>query len=165
MIKRAVRQVLFAKKKSLILPPPTVLMTSNTAPAPFVVSASSELSGYEPWQAYDGSAVDGGATGVWASQSIPASITIDYRATYLVSAVEMTVRSIDNANQNPQAFDLQSSSDGVTFTTFASYTGQIWTNSETKTFTFAPIIARHLRIYYSLSGASGIVSIVLINWK
>ena len=160
-MKTVLRQILLAKKN--LLPPPVVVMTSNTVPAPFVVSASSQFDvPYASWQAYDGSGVDGGATGLWASASVPASITIDYGAVYAFSKVEITGRS--TSGQEPRTFDLQSSNDGVTFATFATYTGLTWANGgEMKTFNFTAITARHLRIDISLAGS--VASIVLINWK
>ena len=163
-MKNAVRQLLLSKR---VLPPPTVIMTSNTAPAPFIVSASSEYPGYEAWQAYDGSGIDGGGTGIWASNgvSLPVSITIDYGSTYIISKVAITGRSTTNVGQSPNTFDLQSSSDGIAFTTFASYTGQTWTASEMKTFTFLPITARYLRINILAVNGSTFAAITLINWK
>ena len=142
-------------------------MTSSSVPVPFVVSASSEFSAsYPAWGAYDGSSVDTGGVGVWASaQSLPASITIDYGATYLFSKVEITNRNLVDIAQAPNTFDLQSSSGGVIFTTFASYAGQTWTGNEMKTFTFSPIATRYLRINVLTVNGSTLAAVTLINWK
>ena len=115
---------------------PVFSMTSNTTPAPYVASASSEDVGQTryAWRAFDTSAwvwsstaVTGPTVNEWLQIKIPSDM-------YLISYVIMGSAI---ANTFPIDLEVQGSKDGVNWTTLDSQSGISWANNQSRTFTVA----------------------------
>ncbi len=133
-------------------------MTSNTAPSPFVVSASAALAGYEAWKAFDNT-----ATTVWyAGASLPQWLQIDLNTAAGISAYKLRFRN-DGAGAvgYPTAWTLQGSNDGSGFTVIDTQTGApAWSVNEQRSYTLA---APQTYRYYRLNFTAGESSLALIG--
>ena len=121
-------------------------MTSDTAPSPFVVSASSSLGGtYEAYRSFDESTV-----GWWVSdgaQPLPQWIKVDLGGTYLVSGVSIMSRSGGDVVGSPKNFKIQVSPDDSVWYDVATFQGIVWDALQTRIFIFPETSGRYLRIY------------------
>lgn len=111
-------------------------MTSNTAPSPYVASASST---YDPTFNNASKAFNGtvGLNGYWlTAASASGWLQIDLATAYAISSFAVQVNTIPEPNRAPKNFTLQGSNDGTSFTTLATITNQTaWGSGETRTFT------------------------------
>lgn len=126
-------------------------MTSNSSHSPFVVSASSNTGGWDPWRAFDGAWNDGwlgtGAGVDWLKLDTGGSyICIGYR-----------VIQADTAGRAPKNWTFQGSNDNSTWTTLDTRTNQTsWGNNEGRTFLFTNSTAyRYYRINISANNGDG----------
>ncbi|MCD9020269.1 discoidin domain-containing protein [Cohnella silvisoli] len=116
---------------------------------------SSERTGYEPAKVRDGK-----STTYWGSAEAAAAANIAW-----VSIDFGSVKSVNGAGIRPRSggtgfpvdWKLQSSIDGSTWTDIAgqSYTNYTNPGSAEQRFSFAPVAARHLRVYASKLGSVG----------
>lgn len=111
-------------------------MTANNAPSPYVASASSEF--YPAFEVFDeGTVYD---LGWFASGGLPQWVQVRLGA---VSAVESyTIKAWmwgswgDQSARSPKSWTLSGSTDGSSWTTLDTRTGQTaWAGDETRTFT------------------------------
>jgi len=114
-------------------------MTSNTTPAPLIVSASSEYSAtYQAWKAFNGTK-DGGSYDYWSSVAGTTGwIQINYGKKTYANILELSATQLNQsvANGLPRDFDILASNDGTNFVRLAEFRSQTWTNGETKVFNF-----------------------------
>lgn len=105
------------------------VMTSNTAPAGHVASASSISSAtYAAFRAFDGITNITGAGGSWqtlSGQATPSWVQREAPDVFQVIAYAITV---NNLNRAPTAFNLQGSNDGSSFTTVDTRSGISWSS-------------------------------------
>ncbi|MDD1502593.1 discoidin domain-containing protein [Lysinibacillus sp. CNPSo 3705] len=144
-------------------------MTSNTAPSPFVASASSEYnSTYPAWKAFNGTNT-GGSYDYWSSVAgTKAWIQINYgkrvQANILELSASMTTQEL--ANGMPRDFNILASNDNSNFIKLSEFKDQTWKNGETKVFKFRNNIAyQYYRIEAFSTNGYGYVCIGEILFK
>lgn len=92
-------------------------MTSNTAPSPYVASASTEYPGFPAYKSFNSSLVS-----FWSSNgALPQWIQIDVGSSQLASKY-MVQNRWDNATNQPTAWTLEGSNNGSTWTSVDSRT-------------------------------------------
>ena len=100
-------------KKNLI----DIKMTSNTTPAPYVASASSEYSSihYPAWKAFNGAS--NGMTNCWvaANNSTSGWIQLKFGEFVNIKKIILVSRDWDQPITSIVDFDIESSVDGITF--------------------------------------------------
>lgn len=111
-------------------------MTSNTAPAPYIVSASNESGGLA-WKA-----LDGDPSGFWGTDypvtTMPAWWKVDLGTARTVRRYALSARNDAYYQDSPKDWEFQGSNDNTSWTTLHSTTGQTgWTSGQTRTFSVA----------------------------
>ncbi len=111
-------------------------MTSNTAPTPFVASASAEYSGsYAAYEAFDGAT---GETARWLNAgSLPAWLKLDLGTGNegVVGSYDVKGGNSGRENQSPKNWTLQGSNDDSAWDTLDTVTNQTgWTALEVRSF-------------------------------
>jgi hypothetical protein len=96
------------------------IMTSDTTPAPYVVSASSVYSGYSAWGAFKDINTEADTYDCWVSnlQSDPQWLMIDMNEPVIFNQVRMSNRKYDPSHtsiERPLDFVIQGSNDAETF--------------------------------------------------
>ncbi|MFJ6207308.1 discoidin domain-containing protein [Lysinibacillus sp. NPDC092081] len=113
-------------------------MTSNTAPSPLVVSASSEFnSNYLAWKAFNGT--NNGSYDYYSSAiGTTGWIQIKYDKKVHANIVELSAFKDTQqlANGMPKDFNILGSNDGTNFVRLAELRNQTWINGETKKYKF-----------------------------
>lgn len=108
-------------------------MTSDTAPFPYVASASSEntTADYSPWKAFDNN--DGTA---WISNATaPEWLQIDIGQERVMKKISILSRNFNGYASAPEDFTIWGSKDGVNFDDLGSYIAVGWVGDlELKTF-------------------------------
>lgn len=94
----------------------TPIMTSNTTPSPYVVSASSEFNaGYKAWNAFDNTVNDSTSDG-WVSSASPNQwLKIDFNKSTVINSYEITNRGYAGDVKIPKSWILQGSNDDLTW--------------------------------------------------
>ena len=131
----------------------TPIMTSNTTPSPYVVSASSiYYEAADSWRAFDGI---GANAWVGGQSNSTAWVQMNFGKRVSICAFELTSR--DNRYVNaPKNFTLEASNDGTTFTTIRSYPNETWTKNQTKLYVLnVNITYQYYRINVSESTKEG----------
>ncbi|WP_342550864.1 discoidin domain-containing protein [Lysinibacillus sp. FSL M8-0216] len=115
-------------------------MTNITVPTPFVASASGHYgSGYEPYKAFNGTAINASDTWISSRNTIVGWIQIDYGASSpkIANVLELTGRNSSVLTDNVKDFNILGSNDSVNFDTLAQIRNQIdWAQVETRRFDF-----------------------------
>ena len=113
----------------------TTVMTSNTAPSPFVVSASSEFNaGYAAWRAFDHLSGSGGSN-AWACTGTTGWLKIFIGTACVVTSYTLTA-SADSQTMMARDWTLQGSNNDATWTIIHSTTNQTgWSAAEMRTYT------------------------------
>lgn len=114
-------------------------MTSNTAPAPFVVSASSVYNTtYPAWKAFNGT--NSGETDSWISlNTVTGWLQINYGSQKRVNKVSITSRNVasTSVSSSPKDFNILGSNDGINFTMLGQFKNEVnWGINETRDFRF-----------------------------
>ena len=113
------------------------VMTSNTAPAGYVASASSENLGatYAAWKAFDQDTTT--TNRVWATTNpSPNWLQFQSPTARIVSEYRITAEVGQGGNRSPNTFNLQGSNNGSSWTTLNSQSGITYTDGQTRSFTF-----------------------------
>ena len=132
-------------------------MTSNTAPSPYVASASNENS-----PAYRG--FDHASTAItrWSAASTTGWLKIDLGAANAAKVRRYTLQDAneDDVDRNPKDWTLQGSNNDTDWTTIDTQTGIIFTNNEKKTFTCTDngVTYRYYKIDITLNGGDAVVT-------
>lgn len=132
-----------------------IVMTSNTTPEPYVVSASSVYnSQYVDWYAFTSEI--GAHNRCWVAQHMtedtwtPQWLQIDLGESISISSILLAPR-YDYPLESPSDFQLQGSNDGQTFTTIKKFTGLTvsdWIAGEYKRFDLDSLVNyRYYRVY------------------
>jgi len=126
-------------------------MTGNTAPSPYLASASTNYAsnGFLPWNAFDGTLGVPGWTGT--------NHGIDWLQIYLGSPwpIQSYAIVVSSTARAPTAWMLEASNNGTTWTTVDTRTGQTgWTVGVLNTYTpAAPVAAyAYYRLYITAGG-------------
>lgn len=107
-------------------------MTSNTAPSG-VASTDSEYSAdHAAWKAFD----DNSSTN-WGTAEGVTSAYIRYQFTTGKTIVKVNITGGTNQTRSPRNFTIKGSNNGTSWTTLHTVTGETWSSSETKTYTFS----------------------------
>lgn len=145
--------------------PLVAVMTSNTAPVPLVASAISEYSGLPAFKAFDGD-----TSTMWSSSGSPVNgvwLKIDLGAgnTYAPSAVDMRSRLDGWNTQAPKDFRFEGSNDDVTYSTIATFTGQVFAVGELKQYSLTGSTTyRYLRLWVTANNGDSNVSLCSLVW-
>lgn len=111
-------------------------MTSNTAPAPFVVSSSSSYTNaFLPWRAFNG--INTSKDDVWMTSSNNSGewIQIFYGSKRTVNHVDITSRNDNEPTSQVKDFNILGSNDGVNFEVLGEIRNQTnWKPNETRGF-------------------------------
>lgn len=122
-------------------------MTSNTAPSPYVVSASTEYSGMEAWKAFNGTVADNDDR--WRSTTKTDSwIKLDFGESKKVSIVKITAVNYSTViGGHPITFTIEGSSDDVNWNTIKQFTTTAFSAGESRDFEFdRPVVYRYFRL-------------------
>lgn len=132
-------------------------MTSNSAPAGYVASASSTSAG-APFNAF----TDADTGGSWAPSTVPATIALQHPLSQMCTAY-----SITGAGSNyPTAWTLEGSNNGTTWTTLDTRTGQ--SPSSVTTFAVSPanwLGFTYHRLNISAINGNGLIGLLRFNMK
>lgn len=128
----------------------TPVMTSNTTPSPYVVSASSDYgSPYAPWKVFDGTD-NLSSSSAWFTKGTSAGwIMIKLSKKTPVSYITITARNYsDSATYSPKSFNIEGSNDGVTFYVLKSITDETgWVANQTRKYMLdSTVIYQYYRI-------------------
>lgn len=125
-------------------------MTSNTAPSPFVISASSEFGGFPAWKAFEGGA---GSGTYWLGTTAGMDwLQLDTGAgsSVVLGRYDVRVNTIPEAARAPKNWTMQGSNNGSTWDTLDTQTNQTaWTSGQTRSFT--PSVMTTAYRYFRLS--------------
>jgi hypothetical protein len=109
-------------------------MTSNTAPSPYVASASSELN--PAWKAFDGT------TGMWTSTGSTGWLKLDLGSAKSLGKYGWKSGPSGNPQQHPRNWTFSGSNDNSTFNTVDTQTAIASVGSSvTQLFTMSPTVA------------------------
>ena len=132
-------------------------MTTDSAPSPQVASASSFLAPYNPFKGFDKSP----GLDMWSTNSTATGwLAIDTGLPRILWSYSVQCRG-DTLNTAPQAWTLEGSDNGATWTVVDTQTGQTgWTASQVRTFTLlAGVEFRHYRINVSANNGNAFLQI------
>lgn len=137
-------------------------MTSNTTPAPFIVSASDQQSGFEAYKAFN---TLSGSSDTWMTNSniVNGWIQLDLGSSMVFNCVRITSRNgVGYDTHSPKDFEILASNDNDTFTKLGTFNSNTaWKNYEQRLFTFNNTTAyRYYRVNV-LSNNGGVI--VAIN--
>jgi hypothetical protein len=125
-------------------------MTTDSLPAPLVALASSEWTGLQAFQAFDGLISAGH---YWLTNSTTTGWIQIYLGPgnfYVITSYAIQVNTVPEPNRAPKNFNLQGSIDGTTWNTLDTQAGQTsWGSGEKRTFTCA--IANTAYCYFRLN--------------
>lgn len=117
-------------------------MTSNTAPAPFVVSASSQYNSTFPaWKAFNGTNIDQNDCWVTVNNTKTGWIQVNYGSPKKINHVYITSRNYTNfATVSPKDFNILGSYDGVKFEKISEIRNQTdWKQNEKRGFLLSDV--------------------------
>lgn len=109
-------------------------MTSNTAPSPYVVSASHSAG--SPWATWEASnnVTTVGLTDGWFANALPCWWKIDFGSAVAVLGYSVTNR-LDDSGRRPTAWTLEGSNNDTDWTELDSRSGITWSsNGQTQNF-------------------------------
>ncbi|MEC1179202.1 discoidin domain-containing protein [Metasolibacillus meyeri] len=114
------------------------VMTNNSAPAPFVISSSSEQSTFPSWRAFNGVLSEATA---WMTESGVVSnawIQVKLNSPRILAELKVTSRNgLGYDTHSPKDFKLLGSNDGSNWETIISISNQInWGSGETRKYLF-----------------------------
>lgn len=136
-------------------------MTSNSTPSPLVASASSEYpGGYEAYRAFDGVKSN---DGWWTSSGSSGWLKLDFGSgnTKTITKYAITGQGTTYLTSNPKNWTFEGSNDNSNWTVLNTQSNiSMWTNFETKIFTFTNTNAyRYYRLNISVSVSSSYVAV------
>ncbi|AJK88689.1 MULTISPECIES: discoidin domain-containing protein [Lysinibacillus] len=114
------------------------VMTSNSAPAPFVISSSSEQSSFPSWRAFNGILSE---TTAWMTENGVVSnawIQVKLNSPRILAELKVTSRNgLGYDTHSPKDFNLLGSNDGSNWETIISISNQInWGSGESRKYLF-----------------------------
>lgn len=128
-------------------------MTADNAPSPYVAAASTTLSGFHPYWAFDGAL---GSGHYWLADGVGTGwLSMDFGAgnTFVITNYNVVVNTIPEPNRAPKDWTLEGSNDNSSWTTLDTQTSQTsWTSGQNRAFTCsAPgtVAWRYIRINIS----------------
>jgi hypothetical protein len=123
-------------------------MTSNTSPSPYIVTASSRVSGFDEWKAFDHNYID---SSQWIALGYSGWIQFDFGSPVTIVKYAIRARNSSNAKYStPRDWTLKGSNDGTNFTIIDSHVlanTPEWSPNERREFVLsAPVTYRYFRI-------------------
>jgi len=142
----------------------TPIMTSNTVPSPYIVSASSEFDAtYAAWKVFNGTVLTNTDAWITPNGIVTGWLMLDLSIPTSVSYFKLTARnSTDSSTLSPKNFSLQGSNDGVNFTVIKAFTDQTgWSAAQSRDYILDSIAVYR---YYKLditanNGHTGCLSV------
>lgn len=136
-------------------------MTSDTAPSPFVVSASSSYGGYPAWYAFNGANAN-----EWysAGTAFPHWLRVDMGA--VAAVAKYSIRRDDNyVNENPRTWVFQGSSDNTNWVDLDTQTDVTFAGAfEVKEFVLSSTATyRYYRLFITKTAANTATSYACVN--
>ncbi|MFB4327347.1 discoidin domain-containing protein [Paenibacillus sp. CR_12] len=142
--------------------PINIVMTSNSTPSPYVVSASSADPNYPAYLAFDG--VNATVTDCWVCPSYTGWLKIDLGTQIAVGnyEIEKGYRFVDDA---PKEWTFEGSNNDADWTILDTQTNQInWTKGEKRSYMIAnPMSFRYYRVSVVTSENSAYLTIGALN--
>lgn len=142
--------------------PISIVMTSNSTPLPYVVSASSADPNYPAYLAFDG--VNATVTDCWVCPSYTGWLKIDLGTQIAVGnyEIEKGYRFVDDA---PKEWTFEGSNNDADWTILDTQTNQInWTKGEKRSYMIAnPMSFRYYRVNVVTSENSAYLTIGALN--
>lgn len=110
------------------------VMTSNTTPSPYIVSASSIYnSTYPAWKAFNGTNSSSSDAWITASGATTGWLSIDLASPVTINSFKMSARYSSDITASPKNFSLSGSNNGTDYTLIKSFTGETgWKVNETR---------------------------------
>lgn len=144
-------------------------MTSNTTPAPFIVSASDQQSGFEAYKAFN---TLSGSSDTWMTNSniVNGWIQLDLGSSMVFNCVKVTSRNgVGYDTHSPKDFEILASNNNDTFTKLEAFNNNTgWKNYEQRLFTFSNTTSyRYYRVNVLSNNGGVIVAInnILFGYK
>jgi hypothetical protein len=127
-------------------------MTGGSSPSPYVASASGNVSGFDPWKAFNGVSGD---TNSWVQGTTGACwLQLDFGAGNSFLITSYAIQSSNATDWEPKAWTLQGSNDASTWTTVDTRTSETgWVANSTRTYTCSSPGTTAFR-YYRISPSS-----------
>lgn len=142
----------------------TPKMTSNTTPAPYVVSASSIYNlSWSAWKAFNKSNVDTYDRWASANNGLPAWLKLDFgegNEKIIVKYAITTILSSDTS-QSPKSFTFEGSNDDINWTILDTRTNEInWSSGEKREYSFENNTPyRYYRVYITATNGANLTTI------
>lgn len=121
----------------------TPTMTSNTAPSGIASVSSSYGGGYEAYKVFDKT-----ITSSWQTPSGTTTGWLQYQFPTAKRITKYKITDFGSATYAPNSWTFLGSNDGTTWTTLDTRSGIVFTNSETKYFTFSNAVSY---LYYKIN--------------
>jgi F5/8 type C domain len=142
----------------------TPKMTSNTTPAPYVVSASSIYnSSWPEWKAFNKSNVDTYDRWASANNGLPAWLKLDFGAGNKKIIVKYAITTIlsSDTSQSPKSFTFEGSNDDMNWTILDTRTNEInWSSGERREYSFENNTPyRYYRVYITATNGANLTTI------
>jgi hypothetical protein len=153
---RAVRLILSRQRGAAALSTEWPSMTSNTEPAGYTMSASSETgAGNAAWKAHDGNVTSGG---YWSAVGVPNWVKVQFDTPRKAS--ELKIWPYNSGTGEPHSYVLAGSNDDSAWTTLCTVTSDTSTGPRTHA-----IGSPDAYLYYRLTvTAITSANIVLFEW-
>ncbi len=131
-------------------------MTGNSAPSPFVASASSNYPSYDPYHAFDG-LVGGGQYWIGTGAGIDyLQLDIGSGNSHILGSYSIQANTIPEPNRCPKNWTMQGSNDGTTWATVDTQTNQTaWGSGELRSFTCATTTTAYRYFRLSITANNG----------
>lgn len=139
----------------------TPVMTSNTTPSPYVVTASSIYSStYDAWKAFNGTVTDDNDCWATVNGTITGWIKIDFGSSTKIRAVSIQCRTMLTTTSSMNTFILYGSNDNIIFEELKTVANQnYWSPTETRIFKLSESVTfRYYRINIVSNNGSTIYS-------
>lgn len=133
----------------------TPVMTNNTTPNNFVVSASSDYgSPYAPWKVFDGTSNTSKDSAWFTSSGNPTGwIMIKLDKPTSINSFSITSRNYSDSNIfSPKNFNFEGSNDGINFTVLKEVTNATWISNQTKQYSLNSVASY---LYYRVNILTG----------
>lgn len=140
----------------------TPVMKSNTAPSPYVVTASSSYNNsYLPWKAFNGTNTNSIDSWMTANGTITGWLMIDLAIATDVNCFKITSRNYFDSNKtSPKNFTLEGSHDGTSFETIKTFNEPVWISNQTKEYNLDKDVSfRYYRISVSSNNGANYTAI------
>jgi hypothetical protein len=131
-------------------------MTGNSAPSPYVASASSNFSGFDPYHAFDG-ALGSGQYWIGTGSGVDyLQLDIGVGNSHILGIYTILANTIPEPLRCPKNWTMQGSNDGTTWSTVDTQTNQTaWGSGESREFACATTTTAYRYFRLSITANNG----------